>query len=240
MELRGDAVEVDVTIPGTKPLAAACRADHAVGPRLRADSVETDGRQPARSSRRGSARAARGARSAFPTSATSSPRPGAAGRPAGFVIPQGCAAHEVVPQPRASATAGRWCGLLVEMAFQRSRRTAGLDVKEKNERALALYRDEGSHRRRLQDSVAQRRRYESLIVRAGAAQRVRGKVAGDTCDPLDDDGRAARQPSARPRRRALPDEDDRLAPPGQDASTHTHGEYSPAHARSAQRCSRSA
>jgi RimJ/RimL family protein N-acetyltransferase len=92
---------------------------------------------------------------------------------AGFVILQGCR------NPRGSVelkrlvllTKGRGYGracvrLLVEMAFRDlGAHRFWLDVKEKNARALALYRDEGFvDEGRLRESVRSDAGYESLIV----------------------------------------------------------------------------
>ena len=92
---------------------------------------------------------------------------------AGFVILQGCRnphgsveLKRLVLQPKGLGY-GRACvRLLAEMAFRDlGAHRFWLDVKEKNERALALYRDEGFvEEGRLRDSVRSDAGYESLIV----------------------------------------------------------------------------
>ena len=92
---------------------------------------------------------------------------------AGFVILQGCRnphgsveLKRLVLQPKGLGY-GRACvRLLVEMAFRDlGAHRFWLDVKEKNARALALYRDEGFvEEGRLRDSVKSSDGYESLIV----------------------------------------------------------------------------
>ena len=92
---------------------------------------------------------------------------------AGFVILQGCRnphgsveLKRLVLLPKGLGY-GRACvRLLVEMAFRDfGAHRFWLDVKEKNERALALYRDEGFvEEGRLRDSVRSDAGYESLIV----------------------------------------------------------------------------
>ncbi len=92
---------------------------------------------------------------------------------AGFVILQGCRnphgaveLKRLVLQPKGLGY-GRACvRLLVEMAFRDlGAHRFWLDVKEKNVRALALYRDEGFvEEGRLRESVRSGEGYESLIV----------------------------------------------------------------------------
>jgi diamine N-acetyltransferase len=92
---------------------------------------------------------------------------------AGFVILQGCRnphgsveLKRLVLQPKGRGY-GRICvRLLAEMAFRDfGAHRFWLDVKEKNERALALYRDEGFvEEGRLRESVKSDAGYESLIV----------------------------------------------------------------------------
>ena len=92
---------------------------------------------------------------------------------AGFVILQGCRnphgsveLKRLVLQPKGRGY-GRICvRLLAEMAFRDlGAHRFWLDVKEKNERALALYRDEGFvEEGRLRESVKSDTGYESLIV----------------------------------------------------------------------------
>lgn len=92
---------------------------------------------------------------------------------AGFVILQGCRnphgsveLKRVVLQPKGRGY-GRACvRLLAEMAFRDlGAHRFWLDVKEKNQRALALYRGEGFvEEGRLRDSVRSDPGYESLIV----------------------------------------------------------------------------
>ena len=92
---------------------------------------------------------------------------------AGFVILQGCRnphgaveLKRLVLQPKGLGY-GRACvRLLAEMAFRDlAAHRFWLDVKEKNARALALYRDEGFvEEGRLRDSVKSSDGYESLIV----------------------------------------------------------------------------
>ena len=92
---------------------------------------------------------------------------------AGFVILQGCRnphgsveLKRLVLLPKGLGY-GRACvRLLVEMAFRDlGAHRFWLDVKEKNERALALYRDEGFvEEGRLRDSVKSDDGWESLIV----------------------------------------------------------------------------
>ena len=92
---------------------------------------------------------------------------------AGFVILQGCRnphgsveLKRLVLLPKGLGY-GRVCvRLLSEMAFRDlGAHRFWLDVKEKNERALALYRDEGFvEEGRLRDSVRSDAGYESLIV----------------------------------------------------------------------------
>ena len=92
---------------------------------------------------------------------------------AGFVILQGCRnphgsveLKRLVLQPKGLGY-GRACvRLLAEMAFRDlAAHRFWLDVKEKNERAHALYRDEGFvEEGRLRDSVKSDAGYESLIV----------------------------------------------------------------------------
>ncbi len=93
--------------------------------------------------------------------------------PAGFVILQGCRnphgsveLKRLVLQPKGLGY-GRVCvRLLAEMAFRDlGAHRFWLDVKEKNERALALYRDEGFvEEGRLRESVKSDAGFESLIV----------------------------------------------------------------------------
>jgi diamine N-acetyltransferase len=92
---------------------------------------------------------------------------------AGFVILQGCRnphgsveLKRIVLQPKGLGY-GRACvRLLAEMAFRDlGAHRFWLDVKERNARALALYRDEGFvDEGRLRDSVRSGTGYESLIV----------------------------------------------------------------------------
>ncbi len=92
---------------------------------------------------------------------------------AGFVILQGCRnphgaveLKRLVLQPKGLGY-GRACvRLLVEMAFRDlGAHRFWLDVKEKNARALTLYRDEGFvEEGRLRESVKSGDGYESLIV----------------------------------------------------------------------------
>jgi RimJ/RimL family protein N-acetyltransferase len=92
---------------------------------------------------------------------------------AGFVILQGCRnphgsveLKRLVLQPKGLGY-GRACvRLLAEMAFRDlGAHRFWLDVKEKNERALALYRSEGFvEEGRLRESVRSGASYESLIV----------------------------------------------------------------------------
>jgi diamine N-acetyltransferase len=92
---------------------------------------------------------------------------------AGFVILQGCRnphgsieLKRLVLQPKGLGY-GRACvRLLVQMAFRDlGAHRFWLDVKEKNERALALYRSEGFvEEGRLRESVRSGATYESLIV----------------------------------------------------------------------------
>jgi len=92
---------------------------------------------------------------------------------AGFVILQGCRnphgsveLKRVVLQPKGRGY-GRICvRLLAEMAFRDlGAHRFWLDVKERNGRALALYRDEGFvEEGRLRDSVKSDDGWESLIV----------------------------------------------------------------------------
>jgi diamine N-acetyltransferase len=92
---------------------------------------------------------------------------------AGFVILQGCRnphgsveLKRLVMQPKGRGY-GRICvRLLAEMAFRDlGAHRFWLDVKEQNERALALYRDEGFvEEGRLRESVKSDAGYESLIV----------------------------------------------------------------------------
>ncbi|MGZ5131533.1 MAG: GNAT family N-acetyltransferase [Caldimonas sp.] len=92
---------------------------------------------------------------------------------AGFIILQGCRnphgsveLKRIVLQPKGRGY-GRACvRLLAEMAFRDlGAHRFWLDVKERNERALALYRDEGFvEEGRLRESVRSDAGYESLIV----------------------------------------------------------------------------
>ena len=92
---------------------------------------------------------------------------------AGFVILQGCRnphgaveLKRLVLQPKGLGY-GRACvRLLVEMAFRDlGAHRFWLDVKERNARALALYRDEGCvEEGRLRESVRSGEGFESLIV----------------------------------------------------------------------------
>ena len=92
---------------------------------------------------------------------------------AGFVILQGCRnphasveLKRIVLQPK-DLGYGRACvRLLAEMAFRDlGAHRFWLDVKERNDRALALYRSEGFvEEGRLRDSVRGEAGYESLIV----------------------------------------------------------------------------
>ena len=91
----------------------------------------------------------------------------------GFVILQGCRnphgaveLKRIVIQPKGLGYGRALVRLLAEMAFRDlGAHRFWLDVKEKNERALALYRDEGFvEEGRLRDSVRSGDGYESLIV----------------------------------------------------------------------------
>ncbi|MGZ5894238.1 MAG: GNAT family N-acetyltransferase [Caldimonas sp.] len=98
---------------------------------------------------------------------------GAVWASAGFIILQGCRnphgsveLKRIVLQPKGRGY-GRACvRLLAEMAFRDlGAHRFWLDVKERNERALALYRDEGFvEEGRLRESVRSDAGYESLIV----------------------------------------------------------------------------
>ena len=92
---------------------------------------------------------------------------------AGFVILQGCRnphgaveLKRIVLQPKGLGYGRALVRLLAEMAFRDlGAHRFWLDVKEKNERALTLYRDEGFvEEGRLRDSVKSGDGYESLIV----------------------------------------------------------------------------
>ncbi len=93
---------------------------------------------------------------------------------AGFVILQGCRnphsarseLKRIVLQPKGLGYGRALVRLLAEMAFRDlGAHRFWLDVKEKNERALTLYRDEGFvEEGRLRDSVRSGDGYESLIV----------------------------------------------------------------------------
>ena len=92
---------------------------------------------------------------------------------AGFVILQGCRnphgaveLKRIVIQPKGLGYGRALVRLLAEMAFRDlGAHRFWLDVREKNERALALYRDEGFvEEGRLRDSVRSGDGYESLIV----------------------------------------------------------------------------